>query len=180
MLRQHNEIKDLVLHEGIKFSDERGFFWVMENSDFNFLKPSSFRQTNISYSEHKGTIRGLHFQHSPYMQSKFLTVLRGHIIDVAVDLRKGSPTFGDYCMVELSEQNASQFLIPKGFAHGFMTLTDEVIVSYLIDAKYSPESEDGIIWNDEFLSIDWPKMEQVYLSEKDKMLPTFQHHAEGI
>ena len=114
-------------------------------------------------------LRGLHFQKAPYSQSKLVRCIKGKVLDVAVDIRKGSPTFGKYVAVELSEDNHRQFFVPRGFAHGFAVLSDEAVFQYKCDNYYNKESEGSIAWNDESLSIDWKiDMDKVVLSEKDK------------
>ena len=130
-------------------------------------------QENHSRSEKKGIIRGLHFQFPPYTETKLVRCIRGAVFDVFVDLRKGSPTFGQWDCIELSEENKKIIFIPRGFAHGFCTLTDDSEVLYKVDNCYAPECEGGILWNDQDLGIDWP-VEKPILSEKDKKNMTFQ------
>ena len=128
-------------------------------------------QDNESKSSY-GVLRGLHFQKPPFAQSKLVRVIKGVVLDVAVDIRKGSPTFGQYVSVELTGENHRQFFIPRGFAHGFSVLSEEVIFQYKCDNFYSPQSEGAIAWNDPDLNIDWRiPAEKVVLSEKDSKHP---------
>lgn len=140
--------------------------------DFNAqVRTVRFVQDNESKSSY-GVLRGLHFQKPPFAQSKLVRVVKGAVLDVAVDIRKGSPTFGQHVAVELTEENHRQFFIPRGFAHGFSVLTDEVIFQYKCDNFYAPQSEGAIAWNDPALGIDWRiPADKVVLSEKDKHHP---------
>ena len=132
---------------------------------------TTFVQDNESKSSY-GVLRGLHFQKPPFAQSKLVRVIKGVVLDVAVDIRKGSPTFGQYVSVELTGENHRQFFIPRGFAHGFSVLSEEVIFQYKCDNFYSPQSEGAIAWNDPDLNIDWRiPAEKVVLSEKDSKHP---------
>jgi len=161
------EFKELGI-DGL-FVDERGFFMRAYDID-EFRKHGLQRewvQENHSRSERKGIIRGLHFQVEPYSETKLVRCIRGEIFDVAVDLRKGSKTFGKWHGVFLSEENKKMFFIPRGFAHGFCTLTDISEVVYKIDNFYSPEHERGLHWNDPDLNIDWPVNDPI-LSAKDQ------------
>ncbi|ERJ81194.1 dTDP-4-dehydrorhamnose 3,5-epimerase [Prevotella disiens] len=152
------------------FNDNRGYFYeVWKQSDFdkNIGKHVEFVQDNESKSTF-GVLRGLHYQKGEYSQAKLVRVLKGKVLDVAVDLRKDSPTLGKYVMVELSDENKRQFFIPRGFAHGFLVLSDEAIFTYKVDNVYAPQSEAGIRWNDETIGIEWPiDMNKVITSEKD-------------
>lgn len=152
------------------FNDNRGYFYeVWKQSDFdkNIGKHVEFVQDNESKSTF-GVLRGLHYQKGEYSQAKLVRVLKGKVLDVAVDLRKDSPTLGKYVMVELSDENKRQFFIPRGFAHGFLVLSDEAIFTYKVDNVYAPQSETGIRWNDETIGIEWPiDMNKVITSEKD-------------
>ncbi|MGE5435595.1 MAG: dTDP-4-dehydrorhamnose 3,5-epimerase [Syntrophothermus sp.] len=151
------------------FIDERGFFMrsyddkVFKNAGLNF----NWVQENHSKSIQKGVIRGLHFQRPPFSEAKLVRCVRGIILDVFVDLRKNSTTFGKWDYVELSENNYKSILIPRGFAHGFCTLVNDCEVLYKVDNFYSPAYELGLIWNDTELNIDWPNNNPI-LSEKDK------------
>jgi len=157
------------------FGDHRG--WFMETySEEKFREAGldlKFVQDNQSFSATKGTLRGLHYQMSPKAQTKLVRCTRGKIFDVAVDIRKGSPTFGKWFGIELSEENKKQLLIPQGFAHGFMTLTDDVEVQYKVDELYAPECDRGIVWNDPTIGVEWPvELAAPVLSAKDQVAPT--------
>lgn len=164
------EIEGLLLIKPRIFEDDRGFFY----ESFNETKYKEilgaeiqFVQDNISVSK-KNVLRGLHFQKPPFAQGKLVTVLRGSVMDVAVDLRKESKTYGQYQLVELSENNKLQFWIPAGFAHGFCSLEDDTIFSYKCSNYYSPQHEETIMWNDPDLAIDW-KIINPIVSDKDKI-----------
>lgn len=168
-------IKDLVVIEPDVFGDHRGWFSETYNQEkFEaqglFYK---FVQDNQSYSATKGTLRGLHYQLAPKAQTKLIRATRGTIFDVAVDLRKSSPTFGKWFGIELSAENKKQLLIPKGFAHGFMTLTEDVEVQYKVDELYSPENDRSLLWNDSTINIEWPLDVEPVISDKDKNAPDF-------
>ena len=166
-------IEGVVIIEPKVFNDERGYFFESYNQkDFNSLvKEITFVQDNESCSQY-GVIRGLHFQKPPFAQSKLVRVVKGAVLDVAVDIRRGSPTFGQHVAVELTEDNHRQFFIPRGFAHGFSVLTEEVIFQYKCDNFYAPQSEGAIAWNDPMLGIDWRvPADKIILSEKDKHHP---------
>ncbi len=164
------EIEGVVIIEPRIFHDERGYFYEsFSQREFEEkVCKTVFVQDNQSKSSY-GVLRGLHFQKAPYSQSKLVRCIKGRVLDVAVDIRKGSPTFGKYVAVELSEDNHRQFFVPRGFAHGFAVLSDEAVFQYKCDNFYNKESEGSIAWNDESLSIDWKiDMDKVILSEKDK------------
>lgn len=156
------------------FEDERGFFFESFNEkQFNKLTHTntSFVQDNESFST-KGVLRGLHYQTGIYAQAKLVRVVKGKVLDIAVDIRKNSPTFGQYIALELTEKNKKQLFVPRGFAHGFVVLSDTAIFSYKCDNYYNKESEGGIIYNDPTLNIDWQLPEEFLLvSEKDVVLP---------
>ncbi|MEV5029141.1 dTDP-4-dehydrorhamnose 3,5-epimerase [Paenibacillus sp. LPE1-1-1.1] len=155
------------------FGDHRG--WFMETFSNENLKSSGFNldfvQDNHSFSATKGTLRGLHYQLNPKAQSKLVRCTRGSIFDVAVDIRQGSPTYGQWYGVELGADNKKQLLVPKGFAHGFMTLTEDVEVQYKVDELYAPECDRGIAWNDPSIGIKWPIDISPILSDKDAKAP---------
>ena len=166
-------IDGVVIIEPRLFKDDRGYFFEsFSERDFNAqVRTVRFVQDNESKSSY-GVLRGLHFQKPPFAQSKLVRVVKGAVLDVAVDIRKGSPTFGQHVAVELTEENHRQFFIPRGFAHGFSVLTDEVIFQYKCDNFYAPQSEGAIAWNDPALGIDWRiPADKVVLSEKDKHHP---------
>ena len=175
------KIKNLLLIEPKVFKDSRGFF--MESYNYNTFKElginNVFVQDNISKSS-KGVLRGLHFQKDEYAQAKLVYVLRGAVLDITVDLREDSETFGKYEAVELNNKNKRILFIPRGFAHGFLTLEDGTEFFYKCDNFYNPKSEVGIIWNDTDLNIDWNldkyniKEEELIMSEKDKKNITFK------
>jgi len=132
---------------------------------------ADFVQDNQAFSARRGTLRGLHFQMAPHAQAKLVRVLRGAIYDVAVDIRQGSPTFGRWVGAELTAERGEQIWVPRGFAHGYCTLTDDTELVYKVDALYAPRAEGGLIWNDPVLGIDWPLAVDVVTSDKDKTLP---------
>ena len=155
------------------FLDQRGYFFeAWKQKEFNeHIGPIDFIQDNESKSSY-GVLRGLHYQKGEYAQSKLVRVIKGKVIDVAVDIRKSSPTFGQHVMVELSEENKRQFFIPKGFAHGFLVLSKEAVFTYKVDNVYAPQSEAGIRWNDPDLGIKWPiDSKDILTSEKDLNQP---------
>lgn len=167
------DIEGVVIIEPRIFNDERGYFFE-SFSERVFCKEvcdTRFVQDNESKSQY-GVVRGLHFQKPPYSQGKLVRVIKGAVLDVAVDIRRGSPTFGKHVAVELTEENHRQMFIPKGFAHGFSVLSEEVIFQYKCDNYYAPEAEGAIAWDDPDLGIDWRiPAENVILSDKDKKHP---------
>lgn len=169
------DIEGVVIIEPRIFADDRGYFFeaFSEREFAEQVCDTHFVQDNEVRSSY-GVVRGLHFQLPPHAQSKLVRVAKGHILDVAVDIRQGSPTFGQYVAVELSDENHRQLFVPRGFAHGYSVLSDEAVVEYKCDNYYAPESEGAIAWNDATLAIDWClPAEKVILSEKDKHHPTF-------
>ena len=166
------EIEDLFIIEPQVFGDNRG--WFMESWSQKKMEEAglfyNFVQDNHSFSAIKGTLRGLHFQKGSSSQAKLVRCVRGAVLDVAVDLRKNSKTYKKWVGCILSEENKKQFLIPRGFAHGFLTLTDNVEFVYKADNYYDPQADRNIIWNDEEINIDWG-IENPILSEKDKKAP---------
>ena len=175
------EIEGVVILEPKVFGDSRGYFMESYSErDFNSnVREVKFVQDNESLSLY-GVVRGLHFQKSPYAQSKLVRVVKGRVLDVAVDIRKGSPTFGKHVSVELSADNHRQVFIPRGFAHGFAVLSDEAVLQYKCDNFYSPEHEGAVAWNDPQLGIDWQvPSDKVTLSAKDKNCPLLKD-AEGL
>ena len=167
-------IPDVLLIEPRVFEDNRGFFF--ESFNLNEFKKAtslniSFLQDNHSKS-FKGVLRGLHYQLPPYSQGKLIRVIQGEVFDVAIDLRKSSPTFGKYTSKILSSENKYQIWIPEGFAHGFITLVDHVEVAYQVSQFYTPGKERGIRWNDPLFGIKWPTQQPI-ISEKDAVHPDF-------
>ena len=169
----HTEIPEVVIIEPRVFGDHRGYFFE-SFSKKNFeeqVRKTDFVQDNESKSCY-GVLRGLHFQKPPHAQSKLVRVVKGAVLDVAVDIRKGSPTFGKHVAVELTEDNHRQLFIPRGFAHGFVVLTDEVVFQYKCDNFYAPQHEGAIAWDDPDLGIDWKvPADKVILSDKDRQHP---------
>lgn len=168
------EIPGLVLITPIRHGDARGWFSEVFREDLFREQVGDFRfvQHNQSYSQPKGTVRGLHFQLAPRAQGKLVRCPRGRVLDVAVDLRASSPTFGRHLAVELSAENGKQLWIPTGFAHGFCTLEEDCELAYLVTDTYSPEHDRGLLWNDPALGIDWPVDEaNAVLSPKDTRQP---------
>lgn len=175
-------LREVLLIKAPIFVDERGSFQESYNQEA--LQKAgigiSFVQDNQSFSAKAGTVRGLHFQVAPFAQDKLVRVLRGAILDVAVDIRQGSPTYGRYVMQKLTGEGREQLLVPAGFAHGFITLVDETEVFYKVSAPYSKACERGIHYRDSDLNIAWPKeFLHPILSEKDLKLPLFRDLADG-
>ena len=170
------EIAGVYIIEPRVFNDARGYFmeaWKEEefNQNIGYVK---FIQDNESKSSY-GVLRGLHYQKGAFSQAKLVRVIKGRVLDVAVDIRKSSPTFGKHVMVELSEDNKRQFFIPRGFAHGFLVLSKEAIFTYKVDNPYAPQSEAGVRWDDPTLAIKWPTEGlQILTSEKDLKQPFFK------
>jgi dTDP-4-dehydrorhamnose 3,5-epimerase len=169
-------IEGLVIIEPRVFGDERGYFLESYNEkEFEqAICKVSFVQDNESKSS-KGVLRGLHFQKPPFNQAKLVRCIEGRVLDVAVDIRKGSPTYGKHVAIELSGENKKQVFVPRGFAHGFSVLSESAVISYKVDNRYAPEYDAGIRFDDESLQIDWRlPQEEVQLSDKDKNLPSFK------
>lgn len=174
------EIPGVVIIEPKVFGDERGYFfesWSQKDFDGQ-VRPIKFVQDNESKSCY-GVLRGLHFQKGKYSQSKLVRVVKGRVLDVAVDIRKGSPTFGKHVAVELTAENHRQFFIPRGFAHGFVVLSDEAVFQYKCDNLYAPQEEGALTWDDPEIGIDWgvPK-DKLILSAKDKVPPRLKDSTE--
>jgi len=174
MQSEHLEIPDVKVLTPKRNGDHRGFFSEVYNKktlaeagiDITFV------QDNHAFSAEKGTVRGLHFQISPFAQDKLVRVVRGSVFDVAVDLRRGSPTYGKHVSVVLSAEAWNQILVPIGFAHGLMTLEPDTEVLYKVSNYYSAEHDKGLLWNDPALGIEWPVAEdEAILSAKDKVQP---------
>jgi len=171
-------IRDLIIIKPKVFQDERGYF--MESFKENFFKENfphiKFIQDNESKSNY-GVLRGLHFQKPPFEQTKLVRVISGKVLDIAVDLRAGSSTFGKYLSIELNDENKLQLLIPKGFAHGFVVLSDTAVFNYKVDNLYNSASDSGIAYNDNDLNIQWPIYEKdLLISEKDSSLQTLREY----
>jgi dTDP-4-dehydrorhamnose 3,5-epimerase len=172
------EIPDVVICEPVVFGDERGYFveTFVSNKLEEFLGfKVNFCQDNESKSSY-GVLRGLHYQLAPFAQTKLVRVIKGKVLDVAVDIREGSPTFGKYVAVELNEENKKQLFIPRGFAHGFVVLSDEAIFAYKVDSYYSPECDRGIAFDDKDIDVDWQiEHSKLQLSSKDTKQPKFKN-----
>ena len=164
------EIEDVKLIKPAVYGDDRGYFCETYNQKRfeDALGPMTFVQDNQSFSKNQYTVRGLHYQAPPYAQDKLVRVLTGSILDVVVDVRKGSPTYGQWVSAELSAENHLQLLCPIGFLHGFMTLEDDTLVSYKVTNFYDKQSDGSVLWNSPSLGIDWPiSTDAAQLSEKD-------------
>lgn len=170
------DIEGVYVIEPTVFDDARGYFFeAWKKAEFNeHVGKVDFIQDNESKSSY-GVLRGLHYQKGNTSQAKLVRVIKGKVLDVAVDIRKSSPTFGKHIMVELSDANKRQLFIPRGMAHGFLVLSDEAIFTYKVDNPYSPKTEAGIRWNDPDLAIEWPvDLSTVQTSEKDLKQPFFK------
>ena len=170
------DIEGVFVIEPKVFNDARGYFMeAWKQAEFNeHVGKVDFIQDNESKSSY-GVLRGLHYQKGACAQAKLVRVIKGKVLDVAVDIRKSSPTFGKHVMVELSEDNKRQFFIPRGFAHGFLVLSEEAVFTYKVDNPYAPQAEAGIRWNDPELGIEWPiDPTKVQTSEKDLKQPLFK------
>ena len=166
-------IKGVYVIEPRVFNDARGYFFeAWKQAEFEeHIGKVNFVQDNESKSS-RGVLRGLHYQKGDYSQAKLVRVIKGCVLDVAVDIRKSSPTFGQHVMVELSDENKRQFFIPRGFAHGFLVMSDEAIFTYKVDNVYAPQADAGIRWDDPDLGIEWPiDPKEVLTSEKDLKQP---------
>ncbi|MCM2292015.1 dTDP-4-dehydrorhamnose 3,5-epimerase [Allorhizobium sp. BGMRC 0089] len=171
---EKTELPGVLLITPKKFGDARGYF--METFRASLFEqeagPFHFVQDNRSFSAEKGTVRGLHFQLNPKAQGKLVSCTAGALLDVAVDIRKGSPTYGQHVAVELTPENGCQLWVPPGFAHGFCTLSPDTVISYKVTDYYSPDHDRGLLWNDPEIGIDWPVVaEKAILSDKDKIQP---------
>ena len=169
------DITGVVIIEPAVFSDKRGYFlesFNKKNFEDNIGK-IDFVQDNESKSS-RGVIRGLHFQKPPFAQAKLVRCIKGSVMDVAVDIRKGSPTYGKYVSIELSEDNKKQLYIPRGFAHGYSVLSESAIFAYKVDNNYAPKCDAGILWKDPDLNIQWGvNNDDILISKKDSKLPSF-------
>jgi dTDP-4-dehydrorhamnose 3,5-epimerase len=167
------EISDVKRIRPKRFGDDRGYFSEVYKAEWfqNHVADVTFVQDNESLSKQVGTVRGLHFQLDPFAQGKLVRCTRGSLFDVAVDIRTNSPDFGKWVAAELSEENGDQLWIPPGFAHGFMTLHPDTVISYKVTSVYSAAHDRGVKWDDPAIGITWPKMDQYLLSEKDLKQP---------
>ena len=174
------EIPEVVIIEPKVFGDERGYFfesWSQKDFDEQ-VRPIKFVQDNESKSCY-GVLRGLHFQKGNYSQSKLVRVVKGKVLDVAVDIRKGSPTFGKWVCCELTEDNHRQFFVPRGFAHGFVVLSEEAVFQYKCDNLYAPQEEGALAWDDPDIGIEWGvPADKIILSAKDKVHPRLKDSKE--
>ena len=171
------DIPDVYIIEPSVFGDNRGYFFESFNKEAfeESIGTVDFVQDNESKSS-RGVLRGLHFQKPPYAQAKLVRCIEGRVIDVSVDIRKGSPTYGKHVSVELSGENKKQLFVPRGFAHGFSVLSENAVFAYKVDNRYAPESDSGIRYDDKELNINWGlKEEDVQLSFKDKELESFKN-----
>lgn len=178
MTYKETELKGVWIIEPKVFSDARGYFMeTYKQEEFDrMIAPTTFVQDNESCSS-KGVLRGLHYQLAPYSQAKLVRVIKGCVLDVAVDLRVGSPTFGKHVAVELSEENKRQLFVPRGFAHGFQVLSDQAIFTYKVDNVYMPSHERSIRYDDPSIQVAWHHLSEALLSEKDTKAP-FLNEAE--
>ena len=170
-------IPDVIFVRVRKFADSRGHFLeTFRKSDFAEMGiDCEFVQDNQAFSAQAGTVRGLHFQVPPHAQAKLVRVLRGAVYDAAVDLRRGSSTYGKWCGARLTAEGGEQIFVPRGFAHGYCTLEPDTIVAYKVDGYYAPQAEAGLIWNDPAIGIDWSfPPERVLVSDKDAKLASLQ------
>ena len=178
MVEEKVALNGLILLTPSVYQDNRGLFFESFNSSIFYGlvdEKKDFSQDNISISK-KNVLRGLHFQKPPYAQSKLVRCVKGVILDVALDLRKMSKTYGHFETTVLSSENKEQLFVPKGFAHGFIVLSETAIFSYKVDNYYNSDSESGILWNDPDLKIDWKiNKKEIIVSEKDNNLPTFNN-----
>ena len=175
MKRIDTKIEGVYVIEPQVFGDHRGYFMETYSAEkfSNLGIDTVFVQDNQSYTKAKGTLRGIHFQNAPYAQAKLVRVTKGAVLDVAVDLRKGSPTYKKWVAVELSEENKRMFFIPRGFGHGFLTLTDDVEFCYKVDNLYNKESDRGIRFDDPDIAVEWGNSNPI-LSAKDENAPNLE------
>jgi dTDP-4-dehydrorhamnose 3,5-epimerase len=176
MKATETKLKDAYLIEPDVFDDERGFFArAWSGAELTALGAAGqFIEANFSYNHRRGTLRGLHWQAAPHGQAKLVRCTRGAVFDVGVDLRRDSPTYGQWTSVELSAANRLMLYLPDGFAHGYLTLEDESEVHYLVTSDYVPESGRGARWNDPAFGIEWPEMGALIMNERDKNYPDFE------
>lgn len=177
MEKEETNLKDCYVIKLNRFGDNRGYFESLTREDMNSLGFKEILQISRSKSG-KGTLRGMHFQKGEYAQAKIVSCINGAVLDVVVDLRVNSPTYGQYTSVELTRDNGKMLYVPRGFAHGFLSLEEDTIFEYYVDNKYMPSEEGGLIYNDSDVGIDWMLeqygIEKVTLSEKDTKYPTLK------
>jgi len=176
------EIEGLIVIEPRVFGDERGYFFESFNKttfEKELGEKIDFIQDNESYSK-KGTLRGLHYQKKPFAQAKLVRVINGEVLDVAVDLREESPTYGQHYSIILSGENKKQFFVPRGFAHAFLVLSETAVFAYKVDNSYAPDHDAGISYNDPEINIHWPiENSKLIISEKDKNLLSYSEYIEN-
>jgi dTDP-4-dehydrorhamnose 3,5-epimerase len=175
MIFKETKLQGVFILEIEKRQDERGFFaraWCKKEFEAHGLNVHLV-QANLAFSQKKGTLRGMHYQMSPYEEAKLVRCIKGAIFDVAIDLRPDSPTYKEWVAVELTEDNHKTFYIPENFAHGYQTLTDNTELLYQVSEFYSPKSEWGVRWNDPMFGIEWPETDNLVISEKDKNWPDY-------
>ncbi|MFV9690027.1 MAG: dTDP-4-dehydrorhamnose 3,5-epimerase [Desulfobacteria bacterium] len=175
MIFKETKLQGVFIIEIEKRQDERGFFaraWCKKEFEAHGLNVHLV-QANLAFSQKKGTLRGMHYQMSPYEEAKLVRCIKGAIFDVAIDLRSDSPTYKEWVAVELTEDNHKTFYIPENFAHGYQTLTDSTELFYQVSQFYSPKSECGVRWNDPVFGIEWPETDNLMISEKDKNWPDY-------
>lgn len=166
-------IQEVLLITPKRHGDARGWFtetWSRKAMEAAGLE-LDFVQDNQAFNAKAGTVRGLHFQQAPHAQAKLIRSIQGVILDVAVDVREGSPTYGKWVSAELTADGGEQLLVPRGFAHGYCTLTDDCMIAYKVDGQYAPQTEGAVLWNDPDIGIDWRFAGEVTLSDKDKAAP---------
>lgn len=179
MIFNSTELEGAFIIELEKRSDERGFFsraWCRREFEEHGLVPL-IMQSNLSYSRKKGTLRGMHFQTSPFEETKVVQCIKGALYDVIIDLRPDSATFGKWIAVELRAEDHKMIYVPRGFAHGFMTLQDETEAFYHVSQFYAPGHEGGIRWNDPAFNVKWPEIEDLVISDKDRTWPDFKRES---
>ncbi|RWX50818.1 dTDP-4-dehydrorhamnose 3,5-epimerase [Candidatus Electrothrix marina] len=177
MIFEKTKLNDAYIIRPERLEDDRGFFarvWCQKEFEQHGLV-SNLAQCNISYNKSRGTLRGMHYQEKPYEETKLVRCTAGAIVDVIIDIRSKSSTFGQWISVELSAENRTMLYVPQGFAHGYVTLVDDTEVFYQVSEFYSPGVEGGIRWNDSFFQIVWPINENLVISEKDSTWPDYRH-----
>ena len=166
--KEIEKFSDVKVFKREVYESKLGYFTNIYNENF---REYDFIKDSVSHINKTGTVKGLHFQNSPFSQAKLVTVLQGKIVDCIVDIRPGSDTYLDYGMIEISDKNKKMLFIPRGYAHGYVTLEENTLINYKIDNKYRPENEFTINWKDKTLNIKWPQFNQYFLSKKDDQAP---------